>query len=106
MLSALQRFEAMFQDDAQHFMFATEEPTAPDLCLFGVMHHLVDHSGDAGLPPCFPNLLQDAGTPRLAAWFDRMKSAYPMEFRARRLPAGEQVQLDLRPAAERASGAA
>lgn len=62
--------------------------------LYGVLQHLVSHSGDANLSPTLPTLWTDAETPKLAEWFHAFEQAYPISFFARRLPRAQRVQLE------------
>lgn len=59
--------------------------SAADLAVYGQVHHLVGDCGDAGFGSCMPSILEDTPAPLLARWFDRMRTAFPIEAHRREL---------------------
>jgi glutathione S-transferase len=95
MIAELRKMDARFVSDSQRFLFSDVDPTAPDFALFGIMQHIVDFSGDSGLRPFLPELWELAPMPRLRAWYERMRVAYPIDFRSRRVRELGDFRLDL-----------
>ncbi|KAJ1494792.1 hypothetical protein T484DRAFT_1764824 [Baffinella frigidus] len=58
----------------------TEEPSAADFALYGMMERFVGSVGDAEMGACTPWLWEESGATQLQAWHQRMVARFPIRF--------------------------
>jgi glutathione S-transferase len=84
----LLQLEAEFTSSASWTFCGTAYPTAADFALFSKFARLQDHLGDVSIGAAFPDAFDgyDSETPRLLAWYRRMRSECPLVWRNKRVP--------------------
>ena len=84
----LLQLEAEFSTSESWTLCGTAYPTAADFAVFSKFARLQDHLGDVSIGAGFPDAMHCCAseTPRLQAWYQRMRSECPLVWRNKRVP--------------------
>ena len=83
LVAAAKALDGRFASPAQLWVCGTEDPSAADFALYGILERLVGTSGDGNVAPATPWLFGEAQTARLQAWHQRMQASHPIVFRGK-----------------------
>ena len=83
LLELVQALDARLATPAQQWLCATEQPSAADFAVYGMLERLVGQEGDAFMGSATPWLYREAAAAKLEAWHARMVSGYPIRFRGK-----------------------
>ncbi len=80
LLDAFRKLDAYFQTADQRHICATEQPSAADFALYGILERLVGNEGDGNMGAVTPWAFGESGASKLQAWHARMQAAHPIRF--------------------------